>query len=333
MSHLIRVSIGTAGVLGLRKVKMQAYPTTAYLMTYSKKKCTANCAFCTQARESKTSANYLSRVLWPPYPLEDVALKLKEVAPKIIKRICFQTINVPELREQLLEEIRVLKRANVRASISVAIHPVSDKFFQELKDAGVDTVGISIDAATPELFDKIKGRDTGSPYTWDKHIDGLIRAQKIFGRGKVSTHLIIGLGETEKDATKFIQKMKDLQIIVALFALTPMRGTALEDAKPPSIGQYRRTQLARFLIVNNISTYEKMKFNRSGQIIDFGVPDSELKRIIADGLSFMTSGCPHCNRPYYNEDPRGVLYNFPFRPNQEHIKRILDELKEGLENE
>ena len=211
MSHLIRVSIGTAGVLGLRKVKMQAYPTTAYLMTYSKKKCTANCAFCTQARESKTSANYLSRVLWPPYPLEDVALKLKEVAPKIIKRICFQTINVPELREQLLEEIRTLKRANIKVPISVAIHPVSDNFFQELKNAGVDTVGISIDAATPELFDKIKGKATGSPYTWDKHIDGLIRAQKIFGKGRVSTHLIIGLGETEKEATKFIQKMKDLQ--------------------------------------------------------------------------------------------------------------------------
>ena len=333
MSHLIRVSIGTAGVLGLRKVKMQAYPTTAYLMTYSERKCTANCAFCTQARESKTPANYLSRVLWPPYPVKDVALRLKEVTPEIIKRICFQTINVPELREQLLEEIKILRDASIKASISVAIHPVSDEFFQELKDAGVDTVGISIDAATPELFDKIKGHVTGSPYTWEGHLNGLIRAQKIFGKGKVSTHLIIGLGETEKEAVKFIQDMKDLHIIVALFALTPMRGTLLENAKPPTIGQYRRIQLARFLIVNGMSSYNKMKFNNSGQIIDFGIPEDELKRIISGGLSFMTSGCPHCNRPYYNEDPRGVLYNFPFKPSQEHIKRILYELKEGLENE
>ena len=170
MQHLIRVSIGTAGVLGLRKVKMQAYPTTAYLMTYSDKKCTANCAFCTQARESKASANYLSRVLWPSYPIEDVTEKLKKITPKIIKRICFQTINIPELRDGLIKEIKILRDARIKAPISVAIHPVSDDFFNELKAVGVDTVGISIDAATPEIFDKIKGKGTGSPYTWEGHI-------------------------------------------------------------------------------------------------------------------------------------------------------------------
>ena len=47
----------------------------------------------------------------------------------------------------------------------------------------------------------------------------------------------------------------------------------------------------------------------------------------------MTSGCPHCNRPYYNEDPRGVLYNFPFRPNSEYFEKFWNELKEGLSDE
>ncbi len=333
MERLIRVSIGTAGVLGLRKVKMLAYPTTAYLMTYSKKKCTANCAFCTQARDSKKSANYLSRVLWPPYPITAVVAKLKDAAPRKIKRICFQTINVPELREKLLEEVKLLKDANIKVPISVAIHPVSDDFFIELKNAGVDTVGVSIDAATPEIFNKVKGSATGSPYTWDGHINGLIRAQKIFGTSKVSTHLIIGLGETEEEAVKFIQKMKDMKIIVALFALTPMKGTQLENAKPPSIGQYRRTQLARFLIFEEKTAYRKMKFNARGQIIDFGLSEGDLKEIIEKGVPFMTSGCPHCNRPYYNEDPRGIMYNFPFRPNQELIKKVFNELKEGLKNE
>ena len=26
---------------------------------------------------------------------------------------------------------------------------------------------------------------------------------------------------------------------------------------------------------------------------------------------FETSGCPGCNRPYYNERPGGMLYNYP----------------------
>ncbi|HDI74230.1 MAG TPA: hypothetical protein ENF57_04430 [Candidatus Korarchaeota archaeon] len=27
--------------------------------------------------------------------------------------------------------------------------------------------------------------------------------------------------------------------------------------------------------------------------------------------AFLTSGCPSCNRPFYNERPRGPIYNFP----------------------
>ncbi|RLF84474.1 radical SAM protein, partial [Thermococci archaeon] len=51
----IRVSYGTAVVLGLKKGKMLAKPTTAYFMTYYKGRCLNNCAFCVQARESKSN--------------------------------------------------------------------------------------------------------------------------------------------------------------------------------------------------------------------------------------------------------------------------------------
>lgn len=29
-----------------------------------------------------------------------------------------------------------------------------------------------------------------------------------------------------------------------------------------------------------------------------------------NGKAFETSGCPDCNRPYYNESPRGVIFNY-----------------------
>ncbi len=51
---LIRVSLGTAMVLGLLDGKLDAEPTTAYLMTYKLGKCTANCGFCPQAKTSKS---------------------------------------------------------------------------------------------------------------------------------------------------------------------------------------------------------------------------------------------------------------------------------------
>jgi biotin synthase-related radical SAM superfamily protein len=44
-------------------------------------------------------------------------------------------------------------------------------------------------------------------------------------------------------------------------------------------------------------------------LISFGRPD--LARTLADGVAFQTSGCPDCNRPFYNERPGGPLYNYP----------------------
>ena len=72
----IRVSSGTAIVLGLLNGKLDAEPTTAYLMTYKEGKCSANCGFCPQARASKSSAELLSRVSWPTFPTANVLAAL-----------------------------------------------------------------------------------------------------------------------------------------------------------------------------------------------------------------------------------------------------------------
>ncbi|MCW3977503.1 MAG: radical SAM protein, partial [Candidatus Bathyarchaeota archaeon] len=37
-----------------------------------------------------------------------------------------------------------------------------------------------------------------------------------------------------------------------------------------------------------------------------------------------TSGCPGCNRPYYNERPGGPLYNYPRQPLPDEIRAIKE---------
>ena len=76
----IRVSLGTAIVLGLLDGKLDAQPTTAYLMTYKVGKCTANCGFCPQAEGSKSSTELLSRVTWPTFPTPNVLAALSNAA-------------------------------------------------------------------------------------------------------------------------------------------------------------------------------------------------------------------------------------------------------------
>ena len=79
-------------------------------------------------------------------------------------------------------------------------------------------------------------------------------------RGNVSTHVIVGLGETEKEAVEVVQKCVDMGVLPALFAFTPVRGTALEAESPPNLEVYRRIQLARYLIVNGKTRLADMQF-------------------------------------------------------------------------
>jgi biotin synthase-related radical SAM superfamily protein len=324
----IRVSVGTAIVLGLFEGKLDAQPTTAYLMTHRMGKCTANCGFCPQARTSKSNDDLLSRVSWPAFPtlnlLTTLATKAKE--GKIL-RVCIQALNYPEVFGHLVAFVKEIKR-NSSVPVSVSCQPLCNQNIELLRKAGVDRLGIALDAATEAIFDKIKGARAGGVYSWEKQFRLLEEATAVFGKGNVSTHVIIGLGETEKESADVIQRCVDTGVLPALFAFTPVNGTALEAKQPPKLESYRRVQLARHLIVNVKARIEDMKFDVEGKIIGYGVTYEALEAVVDSGLPFRTSGCPSCNRPYYNEKPSGPLYNYPKQPNTEEIEKIKTQLRE-----
>lgn len=323
----IRVSLGSAIVLQLLNGKLDAAPTTVYLMTRIEDKCAANCAFCPQARESSSRADMLSRVSWPTFPTEKVLKGIfKANVNGAIRRVCIQALNYPEVFEDLTAIIKAVKqKANV--PISVSCQPLNVKNVQLLAEAGAERMGIPLDAATEEIFHNVKGEAVRGPYNWEKQWKILGEATKIFGKGMVSTHLIVGLGETEKEMVSTIQKCVDMGVLPALFAFTPIAGTRLEGMNQPAIEKYRRIQVARYLIVHGISRCENMAFSQRGEIINFGIEKSMLAQIIETGKPFLTSGCPNCNRPYYNEKPSGPLYNYPKEPTANELALLKKELK------
>ena len=153
----------------------------------------------------------------------------------------------------------------------------------------------------------------------------------VFGEGNVSTHLIIGLGETEKEAANTIQTCVDLGILPALFAFTPVHGTALAGNPQPKLEAYRRMQLARYLIVNALARSEDMNFDEAGQLLDFGVGTEALTQIVEGGLPFLTSGCADCNRPFYNEKPSGPIYNYPRNLAAQEIANVKRQLEPQID--
>ncbi|MEM2420035.1 MAG: radical SAM protein [Candidatus Bathyarchaeia archaeon] len=322
----VRVSLGTAIAMGLLSGRLDAKPTTAYLMTYRKGKCMANCGFCPQARKSHARADMLSRVSWPAFQTKRVLEALPDAIKNGgIKRVCIQALNYPEVFTHLQALVKAIIR-QTKVPISVSCQPLSQENMRRLFEAGAERISIPLDAATEEIFDRVKGLSAGGPYEMKGQLALLEEAVKIFGKGRVSTHLIVGLGETEKEMVCVIQKCVDMGVLPALFAFTPVAGTALESMEQPPIQQYRRIQLARHLIVYEMTRVEDMNFDEKGRITSFGVDKQTLRRVVESGEPFQTSGCPNCNRPYYNEKPSGPIYNYPRPLSIEEIRKTMEEL-------
>ncbi|MHA1860862.1 MAG: radical SAM protein, partial [Candidatus Ranarchaeia archaeon] len=246
----IRVSIGTAAVLGLKRMTQRDPPTTAYLLLDAPEGCLGGCLFCPQSRFAQvTDQRMLSRILWPIFLVTAVVDALRSHHSSF-RRICVQAVNTSSSYSDLLFTIRSLKQVT-DTPISLSIQPFSIEQLRVFHGLGVDRVGIPLDASTPSLFKKIKG--SNGCYTWEHHWQGLRNAVNIFGPHHVSTHLIIGLGETEEDAINVMTQLIEEQITVGLFAFTPISGTPLEKMSQPDIATYRKIQLARFLLMHSIS--------------------------------------------------------------------------------
>jgi biotin synthase-related radical SAM superfamily protein len=324
----IRVSIGTVAALGLKKIRTSAETSTAYFMTYTQTRCIANCSFCSQARDSVSDQEQLSRVMWPAYSIEDVLNALESREGRTLQRICIQVINYPGFIKDVESIVKRLKSVT-SIPISVDTCPLKIEQYKRIKDAGVQMIGIPFDAATPEVFDKVKGAKVAGPYKWDSHMEAIEIAQTIFGSENVVINLIVGLGETEEEAITLIQNMMNKGVKTALFAFTPLSNTPLEKLNPPDFGSYRRIQLARYLITKGEAKISDMKFSEKGILKQLNT-DKSLSLLIADGEAFRTSGCPGCNRPYYNERPSKPLYNYPRNLTPVELEMESENLRRAL---
>jgi len=300
--QLINVSAGTAGVLGLQRIRQADVPTTAYLMVGEH--CRRDCAFCTQARSSAARAHFLSRIVWPPYPLERALHAVAySFAQHKIARCCLQVTVFPGYLSQTLALVQRLRAlCDVPLSVSVVLSDIES--IRALFESGVERVTLALDAACERVYRETKGSD------WQRRLAMLRAAAQLFPN-RIGTHLIVGLGETEQEMVSILQRMLDWGITVGLFAFTPVPGTACGSRPPPSLLSYRRIQAARYLLAAGACRVEDFRFSATGQLTSYGLNGVRLHELLADGSAFQTAGCPGCNRPYYNERPGKIIYNYP----------------------
>jgi biotin synthase-related radical SAM superfamily protein len=302
-----RPSSGTLAALGLLDIRSDAMPTTAYIMLGEK--CTRDCAFCAQARNSKAGSGRLSRVTWPEVD-ERLLLEALGMATRDGKlhRVCLQTVGGSSALDSACEALATLKSAcspGTFFSVSFSATAVIDDI-GKLIQAGTDKVALALDACNPELHKKIKKADMGASLA-------LLAKASLLYPGQISTHLIAGMGETEQELLVLACSLQNMGIGLGLFAFTPLRGTEMESFPRPELESYRRVQLAFWLIKYHGIMRDDLEFDASGKLIGIRRDADEIEKLAGDGAPFETSGCAWCNRPFYNERPGTELYNYPVR--------------------
>lgn len=336
--NFVMTSLAGAISLGMEKGKFAREETVLrglnVLMTYQEN-CVANCSYCGVSRERRVSREETTfiRVKWPIYHVDELIEKTNAVSHQM-RRLC---VGMLANRQSLKDSVQVIEKfhqkTNLLISGLITASLIKDrKHLEMIRDAGADRVDIAIDASTPELFEKHRGRPVKGPHRWEHFWWVTEEATKVFEPGTVGIHLVAGLDETEMELLMACQKAQDLGVVTHLFSFNPEPSTILGDHPQPPVGHYRRCQLGRYLINELGLNIHHFRFNKAGQVVDFGLEPEVLDRIIESGRPFMTSGCPDeqgetaCNRPYGNGRPSEKIRNFAFPPAKDDIIDIREQL-------
>uniref|UniRef100_A0A7C5VM50 Radical SAM protein n=1 Tax=Fervidobacterium thailandense TaxID=1008305 RepID=A0A7C5VM50_9BACT len=270
---------------------------TAYLMLDGK--CVYDCAYCTHARNSSSDERFLSRILWKEIDSSGLS---KLIA---FKRVCIQVVNYARAHEDAISLIGLLNKTfasltrDYKPLISVSTRISNLQQVDEYFSAGADNLGIALDVVAPRLYSHLRNGN------FQNTVGLLIEASKKYP-GRITTHIIVGLGETDIQIFDIFKLMKQHQVQIALFAFTPVKGTKLQNHPIPSLERYRKVQLLRFLIFE-LDLEPNVTFDNNGYIADIKVPE-ELLEITKK--AYLTSGCSFCTRPYYNDKPTNAqLFN------------------------
>jgi len=340
----VQMSTAAAITLGIMPGRMYRCSCTRclnLLLTYPEG-CRANCAYCGLARHREAERDYADRnfirVDWPAVPLDrTIEIVAKDGAATPFHRMCISMITHPRSDA---DTVTVLKRWTDRippetVPVSILSNPttMTRADVARLYELGAHIFTVALDAATPELFDRTRGRGVQSPHSWRKYWEILNDAADIFGPERFGAHIIVGMGETEYDILTLVQRLVDMGGHSHMFCFFPEKGSLMDHLPATPRDQWRRVQLARYLIDYRGVRVDHMRFDEQGRVADFGIPQAECDEVILSGIPFRTSGCPGkvrddisaCDRPYGDSPPSDIA-SYPFQPNRADVRRIRGQL-------
>ncbi len=125
----------------------------------------------------------------------------------------------------------------IKAAVGLPIQgqcepPRDHAWFRRMKASGIDSLGMHLEAVTPEVRARIMpGKATVS---LDRYYDAFAASVPVFGRGQVSTYILAGLGDTAEAILGVCETLVGLGVYPFVVPFVPIAGTPLQDAPAPA---------------------------------------------------------------------------------------------------
>ena len=133
-------------------------------------------------------------------------------------------------------EILCASAAAVKAAVALPIQaqcepPDDPVWFRRLKDAGVDSLGMHLEAVTQEVRARIMPGK--AEVTIEQYLQAFADAVEVFGRGQVSTYILAGLGDSVDAILAMCEKLIALGVYPFVVPFVPNSDTPLANHPAP----------------------------------------------------------------------------------------------------
>jgi len=125
----------------------------------------------------------------------------------------------------------------VKAAVDLPIQaqcepPDSDVWFARMKQAGVDALGMHLEAVTPEVRARIMPGK--AQVSLQRYFAAFEAAVPVFGRGQVSSYILAGLGDSSAAILQTCEKLVAIGVYPFVVPFVPISGTPLQHHPAPS---------------------------------------------------------------------------------------------------
>jgi radical SAM protein (TIGR04043 family) len=188
------------------------------------------CQFCAIGQSLEADRTIARKTPHQLAEVAEAAVRLDGVTQMVMTT---GTPNTSDRGAAYLTECAKAIKARVNIPLQAQCEPPDDFiWFERMKTAGIDTLGMHLETIEPQVRAKIMpGKATVSI---EYYFDAFAEAVRVFGWGQVSTYILVGLGDSLKTLLETCDRLITMGVYPFVVPFVPITGTPLADHPAPN---------------------------------------------------------------------------------------------------